>query len=641
MKNVTKLLAAISALVVGSTCLHAQSALYWTGAAGDGVWSEETGANWSTTSGGGSPQFWDTPVDPFPDFGDSPHYRAVFDATNPRAITVSDPQNVASLTVTENGFSVSGSTLNFNVETAPSNASNNYISVSSGKTFTISSSLVTNYGGNPFEIKGGGTTIISGGTSTFDQSLRVTNGALVMTGGSITTSGQSPVIGNNASNSASLTVSGGTFTSSGIIRVGQAASGTLTIADTGVVTVGGGAGSVFISDAFIGVEGSGTLNIGNGGAAGTLNAAEVSSGAGFSEPAATINFNHTSSDYTFAPVISGKVNLNHINTGTTILTGANYYDGALVIDAGTVQFATRSAVSTGSDTITVNSGGTLALNVGAGDYFTSAQVVTVPNTTATFNAGSTLALDTTNATAGTFTQANAITGNRGLTKLGSGNLTLSTANTYTGATTISAGTLTLGTSGTIANSTGINLGTTGSAGILNLTAKSDFTFGAAQTVSGVGTLNIGSGKTITVAGAFAPGNSAGIAAVTGNLLLNSTTIMTLELAGAGGTPGTDFDQINVSGTLTTGGTLNITSLGGFVPTAGSSFQLFTATSIGGSFSTVNVTGFGSGLTFNTSALNSTGILTVSAVPEPASFTILASLFALGFATTRRAKRQSA
>ena len=77
---------------------------------------------------------------------------------------------------------------------------------------------------------------------------------------------------------------------------------------------------------------TGTLNIGAGAgnpaaAPGTLNAPSVAFGAG----TGTINFNHTSADYVFAPAISGGGTVN-VLAGTTILTGANFYFGATNVE---------------------------------------------------------------------------------------------------------------------------------------------------------------------------------------------------------------------------------------------------------------------------------------------------------------------
>ncbi|MEO5712905.1 MAG: autotransporter-associated beta strand repeat-containing protein [Luteolibacter sp.] len=153
-----------------------------------------------------------------------------------------------------------------------------------------------------------------------------------------------------------------------------------------------------------------------------------------------------------------------------IFAGANTYNGTTTINGGVLQFAKQVSLynnitaSWTAANLTVASGTTAAFNVGGAGEFTSADIDTIKGlsnvgaTAATqgFKNGSILGLDTTNA-GGNFTYANALTNHvgtvtdtLGLTKLGTGTLTLSGSNTYTGATTISAGTLVL--SGT--NTTG-------------------------------------------------------------------------------------------------------------------------------------------------------------------------------------------
>ena len=50
----------------------------------------------------------------------------------------------------------------------------------------------------------------------------------------------------------------------------------------------------------------------------------------------TLNFNHTSSDYVFAPAISGPGTVN-VFAGTTILTAVNTYSGATNVNGGVLQ----------------------------------------------------------------------------------------------------------------------------------------------------------------------------------------------------------------------------------------------------------------------------------------------------------------
>ena len=109
--------------------------------------------------------------------------------------------------------------------------------------------------------------------------------------------------------------------------------GTLTIADGGTVNVNATGGLVRIG----GAAGSqATLNIGAAAAspaaaAGTLNATSVVFATGAT---GTINFNHTSNSYVFAPNISGAGpgTVNFL-AGKTILTGNNTYTGATNISA--------------------------------------------------------------------------------------------------------------------------------------------------------------------------------------------------------------------------------------------------------------------------------------------------------------------
>ncbi len=106
---------------------------------------------------------------------------------------------------------------------------------------------------------------------------------------------------------------------------------------------------------------TGTLNIGAGAgnpaaAPGTLTAPSVAFGAG----TGTINFNHTFSDYVFAPAITGNGTVN-VLAGTTIFTAANTYSGATNVNAGTLRAGALNTFSPNS-AVTVASGGTLDLN---------------------------------------------------------------------------------------------------------------------------------------------------------------------------------------------------------------------------------------------------------------------------------------
>lgn len=141
---------------------------------------------------------------------------------------------------------------------------------------------------------------------------------------------------------------------------------------------------------------------------------------------------------------------------------------------------------------------------------------------------------------GTNTQNNtlaALIGNNGsgvvsVTKNGSGKWTLTGSNTYTGTTTVNAGTLIIngnqGSSAVVVN--GGALGGSGTVGALS----------------------------IKTGGTLAPGNSAGILN-SGTFNLEGGGTLAMELTGNTVTPiaGTNYDQVNVTGSVTLGGDLNL------------------------------------------------------------------------------------
>jgi uncharacterized repeat protein (TIGR01451 family) len=71
----------------------------------------------------------------------------------------------------------------------------------------------------------------------------------------------------------------------------------------------------------------------------------------------------------------------------------------------------------------------------------------------------------------------------------------------------------------------------------------------------------------------APGASPGTLTINGDYVQASNGTLDIQLGGT--TPGTQYDRLAVSGTVTLGGTLNITTVGGFVPAVGNAFQFLT------------------------------------------------------------------
>jgi outer membrane autotransporter protein len=237
---------------------------------------------------------------------------------------------------------------------------------------------------------------------------------------------------------------------------------------------------------------AGTLQIGNGGATGSVTGNIVDN--------AALVFNRTGT-LTYGGVISGTGSLAKIGTSTLTLTGNNTYAGGSTINAGTLAVSSDANLGAASGGLTFG-GGTVQSTA----TFTSNRGVTLNAGGGTFS---------TNA-ATTLTLGGVISGVGGLTKSGGGTLTLTATNTYQGNTTITAGTL--------AVSSDVNLGS--ATGILNLRGGGTLQFLA----------NFTSNRNVTIG----PGNA---------IFDTNGHDATLTGAITGGSSTTEFHKIG-TGTLT-------------------------------------------------------------------------------------------
>jgi autotransporter-associated beta strand protein len=262
-------------------------------------------------------------------------------------------------------------------------------------------------------------------------------------------------------------------------------------------------------------------------------------------------------------VISGSANADLLKTGAGVLelTNTNTYAGNTLIQQGTLIATNGAAIANTSAVSLANT---------AGATFQLSNNETIGALSGGGTTGGNVTLQANTLTVGdqrdsTFGGVISSSGSptSSLVKQGTGTLTLSGANTYSGNTTISGGTLALGSAGTLASSPVITVGSTGSTGtVLDLTAKSAFSFAGTQTVKGIGTINIGANKTVTIAGTLAPGNSIGTNNVTGDLALTGTLQSELGTSGATASAGVS-DRTDVSGNLTlTGSTLQLVNNSG-------------------------------------------------------------------------------
>ncbi|MFT4955203.1 MAG: fibronectin-binding autotransporter adhesin [Brevundimonas sp.] len=153
--------------------------------------------------------------------------------------------------------------------------------------------------------------------------------------------------------SATVTGDGSLLYSIDQMVIGNLREGVLTLADGGVARVGDGTGMARLA---VSANATGVLNIGAApgdapAAAGVLEAAELSFGAGVG----TLNFNHTDEGYVFAPRMTGRGTLNHY-AGETILSADNsgfsgdYYvqGGRLILEGANGQAADPMTPGSGS-----------------------------------------------------------------------------------------------------------------------------------------------------------------------------------------------------------------------------------------------------------------------------------------------------
>jgi len=231
------------------------------------------------------------------------------------------------------------------------------------------------------------------------------------------------------------------------------------------------------------------------------------------------------------------------HTGTVVLSKKNTYTGTTTVNGGSLALSGKGA-------LTSSTAVTLASNTGFDISGIDASSQTIASLTAA--SGSSVSLGAKNLTTGdasSTTVAAVISGDGGtLTKQGSGTMTLTAANTYTGVTTISDGTVALSGAGSLEDTSDVNItGSTGTFDISAISAGSE-TIGSiagvagSKAVLGAKNLKAGGSADTTMAGVIS--GSGGSLTKTGsgkmtltaaNTYTSDTTIDagTLALSGAG------------------------------------------------------------------------------------------------------------
>jgi hypothetical protein len=456
----------------------------------------------------------------------------------------------------------------------------------------------------------GNLTQISSGTLTAGTYVLAGNLDLTTSGISVTT------------NSANLTLEGGTINSDGVNALGALAANTanLTIAgtstafsttaasfsNTGTLTIG--TGDSFTAPALTQISTVGgitTLTAGTYVLGGNL---DLSSAENITVNAATLTLEggsiKTGTTNDLANLDSNTGSLTLADKASFAATGNFTNSGALTIDSGssfsltgTHTLTNLSAGTLSGGTYTI--GGTLQLTATNGSITTNAANLTLTGTTAKILDGTTNALSTFATNSGTFTLA------------GDAILTTAPSNfSNSGTVDVEKGsTLTVGGSGHSYNQTAglttvdgtLSAGSTGSA---KFTGGSLYGAGSIKANTTVGNAT-GTAVTINVGDSGA----AGLLAITGTYTQLATATMNVSIGGL--TTGT-YSELTVSGATSLGGTLTVAIVNGLV---------LTSADIGDTFTILSSTGTLSGSFTNSTVTSGTDVFTVSYVGKTVVLTL--------------------
>jgi fibronectin-binding autotransporter adhesin len=259
----------------------------------------------------------------------------------------------------------------------------------------------------------------------------------------------------------------------------------------------------------------------------------------------TALFDGTGNGNTSISLVDGPFTINSLRFDTSGAAAYNIGGGG----TGTLIFATDVTIA---PTLVMNS--TVVNNqIISGNITLNGNLSVAQSSTANLTVSGVIA----NGTAGT-----------SVTKTGTGNLTLSGANTYSGGTTISSGTLQVGSNNNLGNASG---GLTFNGGTLATTA----TMTSARTVSmaGNGTINTNASTTLTLGGAVT-GTGLLTKVGTGALAINGTVAGGVSV-NAGTLQGTGtLGATTVNGTLSPGNSVGtLTFTGAFTMNSGSTLKI--------------------------------------------------------------------
>ncbi|MDM0010183.1 autotransporter-associated beta strand repeat-containing protein [Variovorax sp. J22G73] len=363
---------------------------------------------------------------------------------------------------------------------------------------------------------------VSNTSSTFSGSVDGTGSLVKLGNGTLTLSGVNGY-------------TGGTVVSQGTLQLAGGGS----LASMGRETVAGGA--TFDVQT---VSGSGT-GIGSLAGAGTV-----------ALGAKSLQVGANNSSTTFSGGISGTGSLFKQGLGTLTLSGVNTYTGGTRIGAGTLALAGAGALSS-----------TSAVTVDAGATFDVQNIIGSGPGIGSLAGGGTVALGAKSLEVGandTSTNfAGSIGGTGSLVKQGTGTLTLSGVNGYTGGTRIDAGTLALAGTGALSNTGAVTVEAGATFDVQTITGSA----ADIGSLAGGGTVALGA-KSLQVGANDTSTSFTGSIGGTGSLVKQGTG--TFTLSGVNGyTAGTVVSQ----GALQLTGAGSLAGTGSMTVAAGATFGL--------------------------------------------------------------------
>ncbi|GAA5122966.1 autotransporter-associated beta strand repeat-containing protein [Luteolibacter yonseiensis] len=453
------------------------------------------------------------------------------------------------------------------------------------------------------------------------------------------------IVNNNAASTFDGIIRNGGGAAPGVLNLTKTGTGTLTILNTTTIAANGYTGTTTVSD--------GLLQFGNS----TASRKAIGSGPlQINTTGSVLIWNSIAQTHTNTISGSGALAFRSNNSDASrggnehIITGTSNsgYSGAITVTDSRLRLqnassplgnasATNTVTMAGNGQLMYNAAGTYNYNVsigGLGYYETAGQqlgalrlelgAVQAGTVTLTGNAGiGTQDAGAGGAISGVIGQSG---GSYGFTKLGTNTLTLTAANTYTGATVVRTGTLALSGSGGIAASTTIEVA---SGAFLNVSAASGgWTLGSSQTLKGTGTVT----GDFTVAGSIAPGTTdAGTLTAAGTITLGGTSSWQVQL---GGTTAGQFDKLIASGNINAAGAIALSYFGGYTPGLNDQFDIadFAGFTDSGYTFDTSAAPLAGGYSWDFSNFETTGVITV--VPE-VSTSLLAGLGVIGLLRRRR------